>query len=349
MLAAFAYRSQVIGLVFALGGCQSGIPNIGTSGVQQGGAPISPASHAGAVPHLYVATVSNQVLAIERHRLRKGIPAKAPDHVYTGSGLLALAGNGTLYSTLALSPIVVDVFSPGSEKPVRRIDVDPGCHFSSSGFNVVKGIAADASGYLFVLIYSYPGAAPSRASRGADSSPEARTPCNGVAVYAPNAKGKAHPVQAIRLSNSAGLDGLAVDGNDNLYVAGGSSVNEYANAIVDPTLTRTFSGKYLGTVRAIATDAAGDVFIANAQQSYSSAWIDRYSSMASGGGPPTSMFDLEGSGPHWLWSIAVHRRYLYVDDTGTSVDVYDALKNGAQSPVDSLVESKKIDTIAADP
>jgi len=263
--------------------------------------------------------------------------------------LIAVAGNGTLYATLGQSPIVVDVFSPDSNRRVRRIRVEPACHFSSSGFNVVNGIAADASGYLFVLIYSYPGAAPSRPSRAGGTWPDARTPCNGVAIYAPYAEGKAHPVQAIRFSNAARLDGLAVDRNDNLYIGGGSVVNEYSNALADPTLTRTFSGKYLGTVRAIATDSRGDIFIANAAQSYSSAWIDRYSPEASGGGAPTSMFELNGSGPHWLWSMAARQRYLYVNDTGSSVDVYDALKNGTQSPIDSLMESKKVDTVAAGP
>ena len=350
MRTAVASRIVPLGLLVALAACQAGIPRVG--------APIASSSARGTLSrtagsvragHLYVATVTaSRQLTIGRYRLHNGIPASSPDRVYQGySGLIAVSGNGTLYSTIALSPIVVDVFPSGSDKPVRKISIEPACHFSSSGFNVVNAIAADASGYLFVLIYSYPGAAL-RVSRGGGPSPDTRTPCNGIAIYAPNARGRARPVQAIRLSNTAELDGLAVDASDNLYVSGGSAVNEYSNAVVDPKQTRTFSGKYLGDVRSVATDPAGDVFIANAEQSYSSGWIDRYSPSASGGGPPTSTIYLQGSGPHLLYSMAVQRRYLYADDTAKSVEVYRARKNGPQSPIYSLPEPK-VDSVAVGP
>ena|GEM_PF-3327349 len=341
---------RVIPLLLLPAACQSGLSTPGVPSVPSvAGAVLQRTPGTGAA-HLYVATVTgSRRLTIERHRLHKGIPAKNPDLVYHGySGLIAVSPNGWLFSTLAQNPISITAFPPGSHRPLRKIRVEPFCRFSSSGFNVINAIAADANGYLFVLIYSYPGALAWH-ERKVAAQPDTRTPCNGVAVYAPNAKGKARPVQAIKLSNTAGLDALAVDANDNLYVGGDSVVNEYANSITNPTLTRTFSGKYLGTVRALATDSAGDVFIANAQQSYSSAWIDRYSPSASGGGPPTSTIDLQGSGPHWLWSMAEQGRYLYIDDSGTSVDVYHAFKNGRQGPIDSLSVSEKVDTIAAGP
>lgn len=340
---------QSIPLALCLAACQSSLyappaPNAaavrGAAAERLGGAGTS---------HLYVATVTqSRRLTIERHRLLKGIPAKNSDRVYKDyGGLIAVSGDGTLYATIGLSPIVIYVFPPGTDRPARKIKVRPHCRFSSGGFNVINAIASDGNGYLFVLIYSYPGAG--RVLDVAHDSTETRTPCNGVAVFAPNAKGNAQPVQAIKFSEAAGLDALAVDANDNLFIGGNSVVSEYANAIANPTLTRTFSGDYLGTVRALATDSAGDIFIANAAQSYTSAWIDRYSPSASGGGPPTSIFYLAGSGPHSLWSMAEHGRYVYVDDTGTSVDVYHAFKNGQQSPVDSLQESKKVDTVATGP
>ena len=348
-----AIASRIVPLSFLVGlaACQSGIPRVGAPNVSPdaAGAP-SPAAAAGNPAHLYVATVTaSRRLAIERYRLHNGIPGTAPDRIYQEySGLIAVSGSGTLYSTLAQSPIVVDVFPSGSDKPVRKISVEPACHFSSSGFNVVNAIAADASGYLFMLIYSYPGDPASQVSRGAGPLPDTRTPCNGIAIYAPNARGRARPVQTIRLSNTAELNGLAVDATDNLYVSGGSAVNEYSNAVVDPKLTRTFSGKYLGDVRSVATDPAGDVFIANAEQSYSSGWIDRYSPSASGAGPPTSTIYLQGSGPHLFYSIAVQRRYLYADDTAKSVEVYHARKNGPQSPFYTLPEPK-VDSVAVGP
>jgi hypothetical protein len=350
MRTAIAFRIIPFSLLIALTACQNGIPNVGAPSVSQETAGAGSSATAGLAAHLYVATVTaSRRLAIDRYRLHKGIPSASPNRVYQGySGLIAVSGNGTLYSTLAQSPIVVDVFSPGSDKPVRKINVEPACHFSSSGFNVVNAVAADASGYLFVLLYSYPGAAPSHASRDAGHLPDSRTPCNGIAIYAPSAHGNDRPIQSIRLSNTAGLDGLAVDASDNLYVAGNSVVTEYSNALVDPKITRTFSGKHLGDVRSVATDSAGDVFIANAEQSYSSGWIDRYSPSAKGSGPPTSTIYLQGSGPHLLYSLAVRGRYLYADDTATSVELYYARKNGGQSPLDSLPEPK-VDAVAGGP
>jgi len=81
MVTAIASRNVAFGLVVALAGCQSGIPS-GSPDIARDGAPLDSTAHAAGAAHLYVATVANQVLAIERHRLHKGIPAKAPDRVY---------------------------------------------------------------------------------------------------------------------------------------------------------------------------------------------------------------------------------------------------------------------------
>lgn len=348
MRPAIVSRIVPLALLVGLTACQS---PLSTAGVPGAPFPAYSASGSGAADaaHLYVALVTaSRQLAIERFRLDKGIPAADPDRVYQGySGLIAVSGDGTLYSTLGQSPVVIYAFSPRNVKPVREIDVIPGC--VSSGFTVINAIAADPSGYLFVLIYSYDGLAPSRALRNAPS-PDSRTPCNGVAIYGPNASGKAQPVRAIRFSTAAELNGLAVDATDNLYVSGNypSEVKEFSNAVVDPTRTRTFRGKYIGDIRSVATDSAADLFIANAAQSYSSGWINRYPPSAKGRGAPANTVNLQGSGPHVLYSIAVKGRYVYADDTGQSVDLYYARKNGEQSPIDSL-SGPKVDSVAVGP
>jgi hypothetical protein len=263
-------------LLLAFAGCQSALSNAGvpsaSDGVWRSGGNDTHAAH------LYVAvSTSTSRLSIERFRLHRGIPDTTPDRTYEGyGGLIAVSGDGTLYATSSRPFDVIYAFSPGSEKPTREIDVAPRC--GPSSFTVINAIAADQSGYVFVLIYSYAGAESPRAPRGAGPLPDARTPCNGVAVYAPNANGYSRPVQAIRFPTAVQLNGLAVDANDNLYLSGNypSKVEEFANAVVDPKRTRTFRGKYIAGVRSVATDSAGDLFIANAQQSYSSGWIDRY-------------------------------------------------------------------------
>src|SRR5579863_6742705 len=139
-------------LLVTLTACQSGISSDFPRVPASAGASVDAARNGASGGHLYVAVVSSsRKLSIERYRLHKGIPGTSPALVYQGySGLIAVAGDGTLYSTLGQSPIVVDVFPPGSDKPARKISVRPGCHFSSSGFNVVNAVAADPSGYLFV-------------------------------------------------------------------------------------------------------------------------------------------------------------------------------------------------------
>ena len=331
-------------LLMALASCQSAATTAGVPGMLPASSVLRRAGSDASAGHLYVAIVTaTRRTAIDRFALRNGIPQAKPDRVFQGSsGYIAVSGHGTLYATLGQAPIAVDVFSPDRIRPVRHIRIEPRC--GPSSFTVINAIATDKNGYLFVVIYSYPGA-----------SPENRTPCNGIAVYAPNAKGRAQPVQTIRLANAAGTNGLAVDANDNLYVSENypSEVDEYSNAIVNPTRTRTFSGQYLGGIRSVATDAAGDLFIGNAENSYSSAWINRYLPSASGSGPPANTIDLAGSGPHLLYSIAVRHRYLYADDSQQfanpqNVDLYYARKNGVQSPFYSLQEPK-IDSIAVGP
>ena len=321
---------------------RGGMPPLAAPGAM----PQTPGSNAKERSFLYVAgsTSPSRGMFTDRFRLVQGIPAAHPDRVYNGyGGSIAVTGDGTLY---AVGPLqVIAAFAPGSDKPSREIDVAPRC--GPSVFTLIGPIAADENGYLFVWIYTYDGPSASHRLR---ADPDTRTPCNGVAVYAPNASGYAHPVQAIRFSQGFGSAGLAVDRNDNLYLGQNypADVKEYSSAIVHPKLTRTITGKYLGTVRSLATDSAGDVYIANAAQSFSLGWIDRYAPTAKGDGPPTSTIYIEAPPPHLLYSITAHGHYLYASDSNSSVELYHARRNGKQSPADSLAVSN-VSSVAVGP
>ena len=288
--------------------------------------------------HLYASVLGDRNYpAIERYALIKGVPAKNPDRVYQGygGGLLAVAGDGTLFAVTSVgNGAVITRFAQGSSKPsgeIRIPDLAKRCG-SPSGGTDVGGLAADSKGYLFVAVGFFSGGA---IRRGRMAGPDAAWPCDGVVIYAPGARGRATPVQSIRFRRGANVDGLAVDSADNLYVAHiRRVVDEFSNAVAAPRKTRTFRGKFVGDVHAIATDARGNLFIAGTGAGYQPGWIDRYAPTAKGGGAPTSSVSLPGL--HLLGAIAESGRVLYVDDTNRSVGLYHAFRNGGQSPFYSV-------------
>jgi hypothetical protein len=297
--------------------------------------------------HLYVSVATkSHYPSIERFRLANGIPAAKPDRVYSGfGGLIAVAGDGTLY--VVTSSNVIDVFGSHDSTPARQIIVPSltrRCHLISGGSSVVDGVAADANGYLFVAFLTYAGV-KAKATR---ASPDFHWPCAGIVVYAPDASGKAQPMQAIR--QDATPIGVAVDGSDDAYVADSEPaplVDEFVNAILHPHKMRVFQSGYIGYVHAVATGRNGDLFIASTDSSYKSASIERYATDANGSGAPTSTISLP-AGVQLLPAIAARERVLYVDNNYSSVDLYEADKNGSQSPFYSLPLSN-VSSVAVGP
>lgn len=292
--------------------------------------------------HLYVAVnTSNQYLAVERFRLRGGIPEKQPDFTLNGyTGFLAVAGDGTLYVDSQSFNTTIYAFPPNSDMPSREIQIPnpiPGCKGLTS-FTAVTAIAADKAGYLFVGINTYDSPHPSE--HYAVTSANLNLPCDGVAIFAPSGS---QPVQTIRLAGEHGeIKGLAVDSRDNLFIAKYPNiVAEYSNAATQPVRTRLFRNRYIHQVQSVATGPTGDVYIASISD-YSAGWIDRYTRIAKGSGPPTSTVTLAASGLHFLYSIAAFRRYLYVDDTFNSVDLYYSHENGSQYPFMSIPASEVV-------
>ena len=335
-------RLTRLGLVFALVGCQSGAVSPGMPGDSPQGTGWLDGSGEKA-DHLYV-SISPQSnpnsVSVKRFPLVKGIPQSKPDRVYRGHGqLIAVSSDGTLYASdpTSGSPMTVYAFDGGHIKPDRTIQVPypSNCGVSSSQVTQINALAADPQGNLFAGILTYNQDASRRPHRKAPLRPSLRVPCDGVAIFAPDAKGRAKPIQSIDLGLQAWVNSLAVDASDNLYIGNyPTTILQYANAVKSPTQTRSFQTRYAGWVSSLATDAAGDIFVSNTN--YQTAVIDRYAPNVPSQGPPTNEIALAGSGFHSLLSIAVRGRDLYADDKIASVDLYHARKNGPQNPFYSL-------------
>lgn len=335
-------RLTRLALVFALVGCQSGAFSPG----MPGGTPQGidrPDGSSEKADHLYV-SVSPQsnpnYVSVKVFPFVKGIPQSKPDRVYRGHGeIIAVSSDGTLYASdpLSASPMTVYAFDGGHTKLDRtiRIPYPSNCGVSSSQVTQINALAADPQGNLFAGILTYDQDASRRPHWKAPLRPSLHVPCDGVAIFAPDAKGRAKPIQSIDLGLQAWVNSLAVDASDNLYIGNyPTAILQYANAVKSPTQTRSFQTRYAGWVSSLATDAAGDIFVSNTN--YQTAVIDRYAPNVPSQGPPTNEIALAGSGFHSLLSIAVRGRDLYADDKIDSVDLYHARKNGPQNPFYSL-------------
>jgi hypothetical protein len=336
-------------LFAGLAGCGSGAPTSLTPiPVAQDVRFAGPDARGG---HLYVAvTTSTHYPLVERFRLVGGIPESSPDRVYEGYGeLIAVSSDGTLYAFGSYTSGAIYAFAPRGDKPVRTLQI-PGprrCGGTSGEESEISALAADPAGYLFAATYTYDGGVSPR-DGGPVPARSGGVPCNGVAIFAPDANGKVQPVKTIGLGHAT-ITGIAVDPNDNLYVAElPNKIVEFANAVTSPQRSRVFHTEAPAHTSSIATDAAGDVFISNVNYGYKTAWIDRYAPSAKAKGPPTSQIRLQGSILHLLPAIAVRRRELFAVDENDAVDLYHALRNGDQTSFYAL-PANDVSSIAVGP
>jgi hypothetical protein len=175
-----------------------------------------------------------------------------------------------------------------------------------------------------------------------------KLPCEGVYVYSPTANGDATPIQIIKLPNALPLSSMAVDANDNLYVLlDAEMVQEYANAVTEPTPTRTFRQSSSLRFLSLALDDAGNLFLAKNDYSFKNGRIERYTPTAKPNGHPTSTIVLDAN-VNLLASIAAAVRRLYVVNDPEHVDVYRARKGGMQGPILSR-PFHNVDTVATTP
>jgi hypothetical protein len=321
-----------------LAACSGGLPAFESKTVQIGRA------NAAGLNYLYVASHSHRnVRSIRRYLLHDGIPESTPDLTYGGvGGLIAVAGDGTLYAVMPKGDgQVIDAFRPGETRPNRKIAVPnlERCFPRGSGGTRALAVAADTSGYAFVALYTYFGAYPNVHAR----------PCEGVYVYAPTANGHAKAVQTIGFPRATAVDGLAVDPNDDLYVLQNQSVvTEFANATTGPRSVRVFRRGEDRHIQSVAADAAGNVYIGKDHSDYSSGRINRYTATDNPNGRPASSIVLTSEGMHYLSALAVLSHHVFLSDDYENVEVYRALERGPQEPIFTL-RMRNVDSIATGP
>jgi hypothetical protein len=269
--------------------------------------------------------------AIERFPLQNGIPSAQPDLTIPNyGGALAVAPDGTVYA-MQLNPTggfhgyTVYAFAPGQTKPSRKIVFPKNGMCTLSG-PPVQGLAVDAQGNLFVLVvYAQSGARRYLGVAHRDVFPI----CLGVAVLAPDASGKAKPLQTIAL-NDFYFGGMAVSSRDALYVnlADNSQTLEIADAVQHPHQTRTLPAN---DDPAAATDLRGNVYLLN----YSSpgAMVNVFAPSWTSG-PPTRSISLSVPFNETI-GLAVRGRlaYLATFGSGGAVGVFDATGNGPENPL----------------
>lgn len=290
--------------------------------------------------HLYVSSYNGGPM-VQRFALVNGLPKGAPDKVYAGyGGQIAVSENGTLYTKLSTqAPATVYAFAPGSSQPTRTIVIpNIGRRCRNVEGTLVDSIATDARGDLFAAIDNYESGVVT-VQRLRVESTGLRAPCQGVAVYSPQATGQAAPIQSIAF-NSTTMPGMAVDARTDLYVvdAGLQGVREFSRAVRNPAPTRALESSYTFEAQSLATDRSGNLYV------YLTPWcgncqgaaLNVFPPTAKGGDPPAIAMLFDGQPYNDLNSIAVEAPYLYAANALGSVDVYNAPANGTQLPVYSL-------------
>jgi|GEM_PF-2490242 len=224
----------------------------------------------------------------------------------TSLGFLAIDGTGNLYTaatqgTTGTSLVEFPVGSQNNAQPIRSIPFN-----TTTGLTTLYSLSAGTAGNLF-------------ASNGA----------GGVDLFSSTATGSVAPTSTVSITSGAGPQATAVDGSGNLYVATATPTNSTAIAPIEvfapgtssTVPTRTIGGALtnlaLTTPKALATDTAGNLYVANVVSGVSSILV--FEPTATGNAPP--MRDITGSNTllGCVGGIAVDTEggYLYVVSTPT--------------------------------
>lgn len=238
----------------------------------------------------------------------------------TSLALLAVDGMGNLYTTATTTtaPLVsvtsIIEYPMGSQGNAPNTRIIPAN--AATGLSGINGLAVDAAGDIFTTGFG-----------------------SGISVFTSTATGSVAPARSIPIgTQAADLTTLeapyseAVDASGNLYVANQASPDVSAPAPTAPILvfapaatgsvapTRTLSGALttltIGSPAGIATDTAGNLYVANNAAAGSSILV--FAPTATGNTPP--LRDITGSNTQLgcLGGIALDTEgYLYVVSTTT--------------------------------
>jgi hypothetical protein len=224
----------------------------------------------------------------------------------TSLGFLAVDGTGNIYTaategTTGTSLLEFPVGSQNNAQPTRSIPFN-----ATTALTAIGSLSADSTGVLY-------------ASTGAGS----------VSIFSASTTGSIAPTTTVTLTSGAGPQATAVDASGNLYVATATPVNNIAIAPIEvfapatstTVPTRSIAGALtnldIATPTALATDTAGNLYVANVISGVSSILV--FEPTASGNTPP--MRDITGSNTllGCVGGIAVDSEggYLYVVSTPT--------------------------------
>jgi sugar lactone lactonase YvrE len=158
-----------------------------------------------------------------------------------------------------------------------------------------------------------------------------------VAVFAPKAKGRAHPIQVISLPDRhLTVNGVAVDAAGNLYMSDTNEVSVFTTPTTNPTLSRAIIGSgQQSAPSGMAIDSSGENYVTNSGANN----VLAYGPAANGTSPADRVMSAGGSSPLRVpVADAVDGTTLYVTSGNAvfgpaSVFVLNSQVGGAQTPM----------------
>jgi hypothetical protein len=293
---AFASLGLTLGLVLALAGCSSD----GTTFGDTNGAPSTGVYVIQNTPASGTATAATgTILQFSTSASGTTTPVSTIANLnVTSLAFLAVDGTGDIYTsategTTGTSLLEFPVDSSNNAQPTRSIPFN-----TTTGLTTASGLAVDATGDIY-----------------------ASNTTGGVSEFGPTATGSVAPTSTVTLTSAAGPQATAVDPSGNLYLATATPLNNIAIAPIEVfapgatapirTLSGTLTTLAIGSPQGMATDSAGNLYVANVVAGVSSILI--FEPTATGNTPP--LRDITGSNTllGCVGGIALDNEgYLYV-------------------------------------
>lgn len=301
--ASFAALGLALGLTLSLAGCSSDGSTYGNTS----GAPATGVYVIQNTPSTGTTAASGSILQFSSTATGSATPASTVANLnVTSLDFLAVDATGNLYTTAtegtttpSTSIVEFPVDSSNNAQPTRSIPFN-----TTTGLTAMSGLAVDNAGDIY-----------------------ASNTTGGVSVFSSTENGSVAPSSTVTIGSGAGPQATAVDGSGNLYVAPAASTNNsvttapievFAAGASAPS--RSLSGSLttlaVGSPTGLATDTAGNLYVANVVSGVSSILI--FEPTATGNTPP--MRDITGSNTllGCVGGIAVDTEgYLYVTSTPT--------------------------------
>ena len=302
---ATAFASLGLTLVLALAGCSSdgttfgdtnGAPSTGVYVIQNTPAPATASAKGAATP---ATLATGTILQFSMSASGAATPVSTIANLnVTSLAFLAVDGTGDIYTsategTTGTSILEFPVNSSNNAQPTRGIPFN-----TTTGLTAMSGLAVDATGEIY-----------------------ASNTTGGVSIFSATATGSVAPTSTVNTTAGAGPQATAVDPSGNLYIATATPINSTPIAPIEvfaagaTAPSRTLSGALttlaIGSPQGLATDSAGNLYVANVVSGVSSILI--FEPTATGNTPP--MRDITGSNTllGCVGGIALDNQgYLYV-------------------------------------